>query len=135
MKKNFLLISLLILAGLAFVTCTDRGLDGPEEQKPQGSYYVTEDCLCEWITPIGRFGNNYTEALDSLTARYSLSLSIDCPNGYTVEQRPFDVWEWTEDSRDFFWPSFIDDRGSCPFSQTTILDEYGYAYSLHTCPD
>lgn len=135
MRKFKFIHLLLILAGIALVDCSDRGLEGHKEQKPQGLYYLSEDCMCEWITPFGRFGNNFSEALDSLIVRDAMFLSTDCPNGYSVRWEPVEVWEWTKDSRTFSWPIFIDDKGGFAFQQSIIFDEYGYAYYLHTCPD
>lgn len=135
MRKFNFIVALLIFAGMVLVACSDRGLDGPKEQKPAGSYYVSEDCQCEWITPIGRFGSNFEEALDSLKIRDAMFLSSDYPNGYSVEWEPMEVWEWTMDTRSFSRPRFVNDRGLSQFEQSIVFDEYGYAYMLYTCPD
>ena len=90
---------------------------------------------CSSIMYLGKIGNDFESALDSLTRKREPMLNALAKMGsysgeYTIDKKKIDV-DFSYDSRDFILLTFIDKTNNFPiFSSVDVIDEKGNYFGL-----
>jgi len=123
MKK----LILTLLLALLFIAC----------EKPctcNGDFTVDKNC-CICVKFIGKIGNDFSSAVDSLKKWYEPKFNILATEGhysgegYYIEKEKINV-DFTDDNRAFFLLTFIDSVSTYlnPIATNDVIDEKGNYY-------